>query len=124
MSKRIALIGHCGADSSYLRIIVSRAAGPGASVVAADDDSELKKVIEDGIDLLLLNRELGYGFKEELGVDLIKRLRVEKPDVKTMLVSNYAEAQAAAVANGALPGFGKREIGTPRVVQVLKEALA
>jgi hypothetical protein len=40
-----------------------------------------------------------------------------------MLVSNYPDAQAAAVAAGAVPGFGKREIGTPRVAQVIREAL-
>jgi hypothetical protein len=40
-----------------------------------------------------------------------------------MLVSNYAEAQAAAVAAGAVPGFGKREIGQPRVAQLIREAL-
>jgi len=40
-----------------------------------------------------------------------------------MLVSNYPEAQAAAVAEGALPGFGKREIGTPRVNDLLRNAL-
>ena len=34
-----------------------------------------------------------------------------------------ADAQAAAVANGALPGFGKREIGSPRVLEILKAAL-
>jgi hypothetical protein len=28
------------------------------------------------------------------------------------------------VANGALPGFGKREIGSPRVPQLIREALA
>ncbi len=40
-----------------------------------------------------------------------------------MLVSNYPDAQAAAVANGALPGFGKREIGSPRVIELIKGAL-
>jgi hypothetical protein len=40
-----------------------------------------------------------------------------------MLVSNYADAQAAAVAAGALSGFGKREIGNPKVKQLLENAL-
>jgi hypothetical protein len=40
-----------------------------------------------------------------------------------MLVSNYADAQQAAVAAGALPGFGKRELGTPRVSQLIRDAL-
>jgi DNA-binding NarL/FixJ family response regulator len=123
MSKKIALVGHCGPDSSYLRMTVMKAAGTGAQILMADDDSELKDALEQGVDLILFNRELGYGFQDKMGVDAIKRLRATQPNLKTMLVSNYADAQAAAVANGALPGFGKREIGSPRVIEVLKAAL-
>lgn len=123
MSKKIALVGHCGPDSSYLRMTVMKAAGSGAQVLMADDDSELKNVLEQGVDLILFNRELGYGFADKMGVDAIKRLRTQNPLIKTMLVSNYADAQAAAVANGALPGFGKREIGSPRVIEVIRGAL-
>ena|SRR5258706_4253666 len=123
MSKKIALVGHCGPDSSYLRMTVMKAAGTGAQILMADDDSELTGVLEQGVDLVLFNRELGYGFEDKLGVDAIKRLRATHPNLKTMLVSNYAEAQAAAVANGALPGFGKREIGSPRVIEVIRGAL-
>jgi DNA-binding NarL/FixJ family response regulator len=123
MSKKIALVGHCGPDSSYLRMTVMKAAGTGAQILMADDASELKDALEQGVDLILFNRELGYGFQDKMGVDAIKRLRATQPNLKTMLVSNYADAQAAAVANGALPGFGKREIGSPRVIEVLKAAL-
>ena len=56
-------------------------------------------------------------------MDLIKRLRAAHPSVKLMLVSNYPDAQADAVANGALPGFGKRELGSPRVAELIREAL-
>src|SRR3954452_12370170 len=123
MSKKIALVGHCGPDSSYLRMTVMKAAGTGAQILMADDDSELKDALEQGVDLILFNRELGYGFHDKMGVAAIKRLRGPHPNLKTMLVSNYADAQAAAVANGALPGFGKREIGSPRVIEVIKGRL-
>ena len=122
MSKKVALVGHCGPDSSYLRMAVSKALRD-AKVVAADDDSELKQLLADGVDLLLFNRILDYGFKSDEGVEVIRQLRAEHPNVKTMLVSNYEDAQDAAIRAGALPGFGKREIGTPRVTQVLREAL-
>src|SRR5881394_2258841 len=89
--KTVALVGHCGPDSTYLRIVVARAAGRETEVVSADDDSELKALLSEGVDLLLLNRELGCGFDETLGVDLIKRLRAHSPSVKTMLVSNYPD---------------------------------
>jgi DNA-binding NarL/FixJ family response regulator len=93
-------------------------------IIAADDLDELHSALKAGVDLVLFNRELGWGFEETEGVEVIRQLRKTHPHVKTMLVSNYAEAQAQAVAAGAAPGFGKREIGSPRVGQVIREALA
>jgi len=122
MAKRVVLVGHCGPDSSYLRITVSKAS-PGVQVLAADDDASLGKVLGDGVDLLLLNRQLDFGFDESDGVGLLKRLRRIYPELKAMLVSNYPDAQAAAMAEGALPGFGKRELGTSRVAELIREAL-
>ena len=75
MSKKVVLVGHCGPDSSYLRMAVSRAS-KGISVLSADDQDDLSKVLtKDTPDLLLLNRELPYGFEETFGVDLIRALR-------------------------------------------------
>ena len=122
MPKKIALVGHCGPDSSFLRIAVSKAERD-VMVLSVDDDSDLKKVLDDGVDLLLLNRQLDYGFDEHEGVALIRKLRARYPNVKTMLVSNYPDAQAAAVKEGALPGFGKREIGTAKANELLRNAL-
>jgi hypothetical protein len=122
MSKKVALVGHCGPDSSFLRIAVSRAQRD-VQVLSADDDGDLKRVLDGGVDLLLLNRQLDFGFDEQEGVALFRRIRAAYPHVKAMLVSNYPEAQAAAVAEGALPGFGKREVNTPRVAEMLRDAL-
>lgn len=122
MSKKVALVGHCGPDSSFLRITVSRAHKE-AQVVLVDDDADLKRLLDDGVDLLLLNRQLDFGFDEHEGVALIRRIRAAYPHVKTMLVSNYPDAQSAAVAEGALPGFGKRDLGTPKVAEMLRQAL-
>jgi two-component system chemotaxis response regulator CheY len=125
MAKKILLVGHCGPDSSYLRMAI-KSADKNVAIVMADDQKELRTALDDpnGIDLILFNRELGYGFDERLGVDVIKYLRPNYPSLKMMLVSNYADAQADAVEAGALPGFGKREIGSQRVTSLLKEALA
>ena len=122
MSKKIVLVGHCGPDSSYLRIAVS-SADKSLQVLMADDMSELTEALDGGADLLLLNRQMPYGFGEAMGVDVIRKLRPKYPNVKMMLVSNYADAQAAAVAEGALPGFGKREIGSPKVKELIRSAL-
>ena len=122
--KKVVLVGHCGADSSYLRIAVSSAGAAGVSVVTADDQESLDAALSgNGVELVLINRVLDWGFEDQEGVALIAHLRHSHPHVKTMLVSNYPESQAAAVAAGALPGFGKREIGSPRVKELLKSAL-
>jgi len=123
MAKRVALIGHCGPDSSYLRMAVTTA-DKSARIVTADDARELESLLGEGVDLLLFNRVLDYGFEEYEGAALIQKLRERFPNLKMMLVSNYPDAQAAAVAAGALPGFGKRDIGSPRVKELLRQALA
>jgi hypothetical protein len=89
----------------------------------AEDDGELSKAIEEGVDLILFNRQLGYGFTEPEGVKCIERLKYLTGGTKMMLVSNYPDAQAAAVEAGALPGFGKRELGSQRVTALLKSAV-
>lgn len=120
--KNVVLVGHCGPDSSFLRMAV-KSADRQINVLSADDSAELTAALATGADLILFNRELGYGFEQHLGVDVIRALRPKFPNVKMMLVSNYAEAQAAALSVGAVPGFGKREIGTPRVAALIRQAL-
>jgi two-component system chemotaxis response regulator CheY len=123
MSKRVvALVGHCGPDSSYLRMTVSSALKD-VTVTTVHDESSLNQVIAQGVDLLLLNRQLDYGYNTDEGVELIQQLRARHPHLKLMLVSNYPDAQDAAVQAGALPGFGKSELGTPRVKELLRAAV-
>ena len=122
VSKNILLIGHCGPDSSYLRSAVKKAI-PGASVSGADTPDDVDAALANRVDLVLLNRVLGYEFEGTSGVDLIAQLKSKNPGLKTMLVSNYPDAQAAAEKAGALKGFGKRDIGSPVVSSLLKSAV-
>jgi hypothetical protein len=122
MSKNVLLVGHCGPDSSYLKSAV-RQADRDVQVRMADDPKALAAELDNGVDLVLFNRELGYDFDDQQGVDWIRRLKKERPQLKTMLVSNYPDAQSAAESAGALPGFGKREIGSARVNALLRSAL-
>jgi hypothetical protein len=121
--KTILLAGHCGPDGSYLRSAVRAALGD-VRFIQANDNADLQKALEGGVDLVLFNRDLGYDFDPGAGVEMIGALRVQYPALRMMLVSNHPDAQAAAIAAGAAPGFGKRQIGTPRVTEVLRQALA
>jgi CheY-like chemotaxis protein len=122
-AKVVALVGHCGPDSSYLRMAVSGAA-PGARVVMVDSDEDLEAALGEGeIDLVMLNRKLDFGFEESDGIKLLERIKSLRPAQKLMMISNYPEAQQAAESAGALPGFGKREIGSAKVKERISAAL-
>ena len=124
MVKRILLVGHCGPDSFMLKSAVKYAVA-GAELAFANDDEALSRELAGDAQLLLLvNRVLDGGFVELGGAELIKTLRQSHPQVKTMMISNYPDAQAAAVAAGALPGFGKGEAGSKKMRDVLSAAFA
>jgi two-component system, chemotaxis family, chemotaxis protein CheY len=122
MAKKVLLVGHCGPDSSYLRAAI-RAAAPDAVVQSTCDAGEFERRLAAGIDLLLVNRVLDGDFAHESGVDLIRSLHARHPGLKMILVSNLPDAQADARAAGAMPGFGKSDIGKPAALAALKEAL-
>ncbi len=122
MSKKVVLVGHCGADSSFLKMAVQKA-DPEATVVVANDAADLKREIAEGAPLVLVNRVLEYGYEYEEGVQLIAAWRNVNPAARWMMVSNYPEAHEATAKVGGLRGFGKREIGSPRVTELIRTAL-
>jgi len=119
LPKKILLVGHCGPDSTYLKIAVRSALGE-VVVTSAGDRAQLDRAIAAGVDLILFNRELDYGFEPATGVDMIRLLKQQHSDLKMMLITNYPEVQAAAIAAGAKPGFGKRDIGSPRAREMIR----
>ncbi len=122
MAKLIGLVGHCGPDAYMLRSAVKYAV-PGADVKMLNDDESVLGAIEAGATLLLVNRVLDGGFESGEGVELIRTFKASHPDVRTMLISNFADAQASAKAAGAMEGFGKSEIGSAKMKQLLAEAV-
>ncbi len=119
MSKRIVLVGHCGPDAWALKTAVERAA-PGAEVTNVQSSTDLGSLLEEA-DLLLVNRVLDGDFGTGNGVELIGNLNT---NVATMLVSNFTDAQAAAEAAGAKPGFGKSDLYAEETTARIQAALA
>lgn len=116
----IGLVGHCGPDAYMLRSAVKYAVA-GSDVQMLNDHEAVDRALKAGASLLLINRVLDGGFDDEQGVELVRQLSESHPGVKTMLVSNYTDAQSAAVAAGALEGFGKSEIGSAKMKQRLAD---
>jgi two-component system chemotaxis response regulator CheY len=107
---RVLSVGQCGYDHGS----ISRAlrAGFGADVVAAGTAAEALQTLRGGgFDLVLVNRVLDDDGTR--GVDLVRALKAD-PDlaaVPVMLVSDLKTARDEAVGLGALPGFGKSDLG-------------
>jgi ActR/RegA family two-component response regulator len=123
MATKVLLVGHCGPDASYLHRAVKSALGD-VAIEIAEDNASMQSAVAGGVDLVLINRELGYGFEPDSGVEMIRALKQANGNLRLMLVSNFAEAQKAAVEAGAFMGFGKRQIGSAIVTQVLQNAVA
>lgn len=118
----VLLVGHCMPDSFGLTRVVRQAA-PGADVRRVNSDKALHKRLDEAA-LLLINRELDGRFSFAEGVPLIRHLRDEGVSIPIMLISNFPDAQDAAVSAGAIRGFGKRDLRDPATVELLQSTLA
>ena len=102
-------VGQCDFDHDNISHMLSEEFG--AHVKQAATGEEAFRAVRAGLfNLVLVNRVLDADGAS--GLDLIQRL-LSNEDTRatpTMLVSNYADAQDAAVALGATRGFGKNTL--------------
>jgi CheY-like chemotaxis protein len=122
MPKRVLDVGQCGPDHSSIRSYLTR--NFDCEVVQVDDATGALAQLKSGqFDLVLVNRKLDRDYSD--GIEVIRTLKSD-PDaasVPVMLVTNYPEHQDAAVAAGAIRGFGKLEFGKPETRERLAEVL-
>lgn len=118
----VVLVGHCGMDSGSLAHAATQAS-PGVEIHRVNRRAALEPLLGPG-SLLLINRVLGRSLGVRDGVALVAELSALPEPPLMMLVSNYADAQAAAERAGALPGFGKSNLHSAQTTQRLAAALS
>ena len=116
-TQSVVLVGHCGPDMFMLKTAVGRAL-PEATIVSVNDIDTLGEYRAPEV-LLLVNRELDGSFRSESGVELIREIAQQTDGPITMLISNFEDAQAQAVAAGAKPGFGKSQLYDKSMMDML-----
>ncbi|MEQ8848455.1 response regulator [Botrimarina sp.] len=124
MASRVLSVGQCGPDHAALVDFLTRNFD-GVEVDAAKLPADtFEKLRAGSYDLVLVNRKLDEDYSD--GIEVVRQIKSEPTlrDTPVMLVTNYAEHQDAAVAEGALRGFGKLELGDPATVQRVRAALA
>jgi DNA-binding NtrC family response regulator len=119
MTNTVLSVGQCGYDDSRIAQVVRKALN--AFVERAHSAEDARRLLnEKQYALVLVNRQFDSGGS---GLDFIADLKRSGVATPLMLVSDYADAQARALANGALPGFGKSAIGSPDVIKTLQAAV-
>ena len=96
---------------------------PLASRCTASEAIPLELLRSQTFDLVLVNRKLDIDDSD--GLEIIERIKADPQLAGTpcMLITNYAEHQQAAVAAGALAGFGKKELHAAATRQKLAQVL-
>ncbi len=121
-SRRVLNVGQCGFDHGNIaRLLRDHFA---ADVDRADTlDQAEQRLAAETYDLVLVNRIVDADGAE--GLEFIHRLQERSESAPpVMLVSNLPDAQQAAVAAGAVPGFGKSELTAPATFERLQPYLA
>ncbi len=113
MLTHIALIGHCGFDSSSLTRLAQQIA-PDAQVLRVNKHKNLPDITHPKA-LWLVNRALDGQFDAADGIELITQINATPTPPQLLLVSNFPDAQANAQAAGALPGFGKNDLNNSQL---------
>jgi CheY-like chemotaxis protein len=122
MPKRVLDVGNCVPDHGAIRSLLERTFG--AEVVQAHGPEDTLAELKKGhFDLVLVNRKLDQDYSD--GLDIIKSLKADPALAKTpvMLITNYENHQAVAIAAGAEPGFGKLSLNEPATIERLGKFL-
>lgn len=121
---RVLSVGQCGYDHSsisrFLQQSIEAKVDPADS---ADEALQALRADPSRFDLVLVNRVFDRGGGS--GLELIEEIRRDSTlaEVPVMLVSNHQDAQQRAVEAGALPGFGKSDLGDPAIAERLRDSL-
>lgn len=119
---RVIDVGNCSADHSSLRCVVELL---NSDLVRAHTVPEaLQLMREQPAKLVIVNRIMDRDGSE--GLELIRQAQQDESlkSVPIMLVSNYPDAQQAAISAGAVPGFGKSQLFTPETRELISQYLS
>jgi CheY-like chemotaxis protein len=123
MAKRVLDVGNCAPDYASVSNFLTR--NFDCEVVQAHDAADaLKQLKSSRFDLALVNRKLDVDYSD--GIEVIRQIKADPQvsDVPVMLITNYPEHQQAAIAAGAIRGFGKLELAKPETRERVAAVLA
>lgn len=116
---RVLDVGNCDADHAAIRGLLTRHFDVSVERVMFVAQA-LAALRQGAYALVLVNRRIFADDSDGLALVSAMRDDAALSATPVMLVSNYADAQARAVAAGAVPGFGKAALSAAATVERLR----
>lgn len=120
--KKVLDVGQCNADHFSISNLLSKHFEVEIHRAHSHDDV-VSVVADQSFDLVLINRLLDVDGSP--GMSVLQTLKSTEATLETpvMVVSNYDDAQVAAIEAGAVQGFGKSKLNSPETVELLGQYL-
>jgi DNA-binding NtrC family response regulator len=117
VSLRILDVGQCGFDGPEIDGLLREQLSADVDRADTADDARRRLAVR-WYDVVLVNRVLHADGSS--GVDLVAELARAADGPPVMLVSDRPDAQEAAAAAGAAPGFGKADLADPATFDLIR----
>jgi two-component system, chemotaxis family, chemotaxis protein CheY len=116
-------VGNCDPDHGMIKQMLSENFEVRIDRVMFVHDA-LARMREKRYDLVFFNRLIFEDGSE--GIDLLKKAKSDPAlkDTPIMMISNFEDSQAASVAAGGEPGFGKKAVFADATIQLLSRYLS
>jgi CheY-like chemotaxis protein len=110
VSKRVLDVGQCNPDHSSLSHFLTSNFDVQVDRSHEMDDT-LQKLQSNHYDMVMINRKLDRDYSD--GMEILRKIKADDAtkEIPIVLISNYDDAQEAAIKAGAAPGFGKAQLG-------------
>jgi len=123
VKRKILDVGQCDADHSRISTMLNENFEVEIHRAHSHDEA-IKLALDTSFDLIMINRLLDADSSP--GMDVLNSLKSQPAtaDTPTMVISNFEDAQTAAVEAGAVPGFGKAALNSGETTTVLAKYLS
>lgn len=123
MSKRVLDVGNCNPDHSSITYLLESNFDVEVSRTHGLDDT-MQTLQSQSFDLILVNRVMDRDGSP--GLEIIQQIKDLPSQAQTpvIMITNYPDFQQAAIAAGAVEGFGKAELGDETTLDKLNAHLS
>ncbi|MDG1510146.1 MAG: hypothetical protein P8R31_00515 [Mariniblastus sp.] len=120
--QKLLIVGQCDFDFQRISFVLSKIYN--IEIHRADlFDDAIQSALDQPYDLILINRLMDLDRSEGMAILHELKSNPQTESTPAMIISDYQEAQDAAVAAGANPGFGKATLDTPKTYELLSNFL-